>query len=109
MSCPVQQPASHQCCAVLCHAVPCCALQVTVDGPAGLITMPGTLAAQYQQMGGRVQLMGKPGPIIYAAAQQLAGGTSDGGSSGGGGREQQQQQEQQWLAIGDSLEHDIAG
>lgn len=80
------------------RAVPCCALQVTVDGP-GLITMPGTLAAQYSQLGGHVQLMGKPDPLIYTAAQELAVQGGTGGS----------QQKQQWLAIGDSLEHDVAG
>jgi ribonucleotide monophosphatase NagD (HAD superfamily) len=46
-------------------------LQVTVDGDA-LITMPGTLAHAYQQMGGQVVLMGKPAPLIYAAATSIA-------------------------------------
>jgi ribonucleotide monophosphatase NagD (HAD superfamily) len=82
-------------------AMLCCVdvLQVTVDGPS-LITMPGTLAKHYKQLGGFVQLMGKPDPLIYAAAQELAGASSV-QSSGGG--------QQQWLAVGDSLEHDIAG
>lgn len=71
---------------------------VTVDGPS-LITMPGTLAKHYKQLGRFVQLMGKPDPLIYAAAQELAGASSV--QSGGG--------QQQWLAAGDSLEHDIAG
>jgi ribonucleotide monophosphatase NagD (HAD superfamily) len=75
-------------------------MQVTVDGPS-LITMPGTLAKQYSQLGGRVQLMGKPDPLIYTAAQELVAQGGTGGS--------QQQQQQQWLAIGDSLEHDVAG
>lgn len=85
---------------IVCCAVPPCAVQVTVDGPS-LITMPGTLAKQYKQLGGRVQLMGKPDPLIYTAAQELAGP--------GLRQDQQQQQAQQWLAIGDSLEHDVAG
>lgn len=67
-------------------------VQVTVDG-AELITMPGTLADHYQQLGGAVQLMGKPDPIIYTAAQDMI---RDIPSS-------------QWLAVGDSLQHDIAG
>eukprot|EP00878_Enallax_costatus_P005812 GHUV01006097.1.p2 GENE.GHUV01006097.1~~GHUV01006097.1.p2 ORF type:complete len:155 (+),score=71.30 GHUV01006097.1:1045-1509(+) len=67
---------------------------VTVDG-ASLITMPGTLAKYYKQLGGTVQLMGKPDPIIYTAAMQLL---PDAASD-----------PQSWLAIGDSLEHDIAG
>lgn len=87
-------------CAVPCRAV-CCATQVTVDGPGSLITMPGTLAKHYsEQLGGVVQLMGKPDPLIYAAAQELTGGSGPDVSS---------RQPQQWLAIGDSLEHDIAG
>lgn len=69
-------------------------LQVTVDG-SSLITMPGTLAKYYQQLGGPVQLMGKPDPIIYQAAMQLLPDAEADPRS--------------WLAIGDSLEHDIAG
>jgi ribonucleotide monophosphatase NagD (HAD superfamily) len=57
--------------------------------------MPGTLAKQYSQLGGRVQLMGKPDPLIYTAAQELTA--------------QHRTQSLQWLAIGDSLEHDVAG
>eukprot|EP00879_Flechtneria_rotunda_P024241 GHRR01025689.1.p1 GENE.GHRR01025689.1~~GHRR01025689.1.p1 ORF type:complete len:339 (+),score=98.20 GHRR01025689.1:1137-2153(+) len=67
---------------------------VTVDGPS-LVTMPGTLARIYQQLGGEVQLMGKPDPIIYTAAVNLVPGLSC--------------SSQEWLAVGDSLEHDIAG
>ncbi|WIA31743.1 hypothetical protein OEZ86_002619 [Tetradesmus obliquus] len=69
---------------------------VTVDG-ASLITMPGTLARFYQQQGGAVQLMGKPDPIIYSAAQELLPAAAAAADP------------QQWLAIGDSLEHDVAG
>lgn len=66
-------------------------LQVTVDGES-LITMPGSLAKYYKELGGQVQLMGKPDPIIYTAARKLL-----------------HNDPQTWLAIGDSLEHDIAG
>ena len=81
------------------HRLCCCLLQVTVDGPS-LITMPGTLAKHYKQLGGRLQLMGKPDPLIYAAAQDLMAPQAHTGSG---------QQQQQWLAIGDSLEHDVCG
>lgn len=64
--------------------------------------MPGTLAKQYQQLGGKVQLMGKPDPLIYAAAMELA-------AQAGFKQQQQQPPQQQWLVVGDSLEHDIAG
>ncbi|PNH00061.1 hypothetical protein TSOC_014131, partial [Tetrabaena socialis] len=64
---------------------------VTVDG-GGLVAMPGSLAASYGRAGGPVQLMGKPSPLIYAACEEvlrLAAG--------------------ELLAVGDSLEHDVAG
>lgn len=89
------------CCAVLCYAMPRVALQVTVDGPGSLITMPGTLAKHYSQLGGRVQLMGKPDPLIYTAAQELTAQHSSSSSNSSQG--------QHWLAIGDSLEHDCVG
>jgi ribonucleotide monophosphatase NagD (HAD superfamily) len=75
-------------------------LQVTVDGTS-LITMPGTLARYYQQQGGVVQLMGKPDPIIYTAAFELL---LDAAAAAAAAVDPQQ-----WLAIGDSLEHDVAG
>ena len=63
---------------------------VTVDGQE-LRVMPGSLGRFYEGLGGQVYLMGKPDPIIYRAAQALlpAGAPC--------------------VAIGDSLEHDIAG
>ena len=64
----------------------------TVDGTA-LRTMPGTLAAWYGAAGGEVVLLGKPGPDIYKAALALAGDPPPSSV----------------LAVGDSLEHDIAG
>ena len=64
----------------------------TVDG-AALRTMPGTLAAWYGAAGGEVVLLGKPGPDIYKAALALAGDPPPSSV----------------LAVGDSLEHDVAG
>ena len=74
---------------------------VTVNGAAGLVAMPGTLARWYAEAGGRVVLLGKPGPAIYAAAALLLG--EEGVSKPTSG------QRFPLLAIGDSLEHDIAG
>lgn len=72
---------------------------VTVNGSAGLVTMPGTLARWYGDAGGRVMLLGKPGPAIYSAAAALLPRERE----GAGGKLFP------LLAIGDSLEHDIAG
>lgn len=55
--------------------------------------MPGTLAQWYQEAGGEAVLMGKPSPLIYAAAAALAPAVPRG----------------RWLAVGDSLAHDVAG
>lgn len=66
---------------------------VTVDGGA-LVTMPGTLAAWYEAEGGACVRLGKPAPPIYQAALALLGGGIAPGEV---------------LAVGDSLEHDIAG
>ena len=68
---------------------------VTVDGEA-LVTMPGTLAAWYEAAGGAAVRLGKPAPITYRAALDLLGG--------GGGIDPRDV-----LAVGDSLEHDVAG
>ena len=54
--------------------------------------MPGTLARHYAACGGQVVLMGKPAPIIYAAALAML-----------------QLPAEQVIAVGDSLEHDIGG
>ncbi|CAI7902074.1 unnamed protein product [Closterium sp. NIES-54] len=54
--------------------------------------MPGTLARQYEQMGGVVKCMGKPDPISFRAAQQLTGISLD-----------------RTIMVGDSLHHDILG
>ena len=54
--------------------------------------MPGTLAAHYRSLGGRVVLMGKPAPVIYEQALAMLGLPPA-----------------QVVAVGDSLEHDVAG
>ncbi|GAB4815008.1 hypothetical protein N2152v2_002054 [Parachlorella kessleri] len=64
---------------------------VTVHG-SELRVMPGTLARQYQEMGGEVHLMGKPAPLIYEEALTLLALPAA-----------------EVIAIGDSMEHDIAG
>jgi ribonucleotide monophosphatase NagD (HAD superfamily) len=56
--------------------------------------MPGTLAKWYKDMGGgSVHLMGKPSSIIYEEAIGRLGGV----------------ERKRVLAVGDSMEHDIAG
>ncbi|CAK0734875.1 hypothetical protein CVIRNUC_000496 [Coccomyxa viridis] len=65
---------------------------VTVSGP-DLIVMPGTFGRWYKEMGGQVVLLGKPAPAIYEVAMEMLG----------------VQDPKEVLAIGDSLEHDIAG
>lgn len=70
---------------------------VTVHG-GDLRVMPGTLARYYQHLTGdvaSVQLMGKPSPVIYAEALTLLDSTVC--------------YKKNVIAIGDSLEHDIAG
>jgi HAD superfamily hydrolase (TIGR01459 family) len=60
---------------------------------AGLIEGPGTLAAFYASRGGTVRYIGKPYGEVYARARALLGGISP----------------SRIIAIGDSLEHDVAG
>lgn len=62
---------------------------VTVDGGT-LRTMPGTLARDFEEHGGTVVKMGKPGSFAYDAALNACG-------------------EGRMLAIGDSIAHDILG
>ncbi|CAI5468186.1 unnamed protein product [Closterium sp. Yama58-4] len=64
---------------------------VTVEARA-LRVMPGTLAREYEAMGGLVKCMGKPDPISFRAAQQLTGIRLD-----------------RTIMVGDSLHHDILG
>jgi HAD superfamily hydrolase (TIGR01459 family) len=59
----------------------------------GLIEGPGLLAAHYESLGGRVRYIGKPHPDVYRRAGAILGDHDPA----------------RVLAIGDSLEHDIAG
>jgi HAD superfamily hydrolase (TIGR01459 family) len=59
----------------------------------GLIEGPGYLAAYYERVGGTVRYLGKPHPEVYGRAAALLGGVPP----------------YRIIAIGDSLEHDIAG
>ena len=65
--------------------------RVSLQPDGSYALCPGTFAARYASMGGEVREWGKPGREIYAAALAMAPGWRRG------------------LAIGDSLEHDIAG
>jgi HAD superfamily hydrolase (TIGR01459 family) len=60
---------------------------------SGLTEGPGTLAAFYEGRGGLVRYIGKPYPEVYARASALLGHPPA----------------DRVLAVGDSLEHDIAG
>jgi HAD superfamily hydrolase (TIGR01459 family) len=66
--------------------------RIGVDA-SGLIEGPGSLAAFYERHGGPVRYIGKPHPEVYARAASLLGNPAAG----------------RVLAVGDSLEHDIAG
>ncbi len=59
----------------------------------GLIEGPGYLAAYYEKIGGIARYLGKPHPEVYGRAAALLGGVPP----------------ERIVAIGDSLEHDIAG
>lgn len=59
----------------------------------GLIEAPGRLAAHYESLGGKVRYVGKPHPEVYARCRALLGAIPP----------------DRILAVGDSLEHDIAG
>ncbi|KAI5073253.1 hypothetical protein GOP47_0011266, partial [Adiantum capillus-veneris] len=64
---------------------------VTVEA-RDLKVMPGTLGLKYENLGGHVQYMGKPYPVIYQAATAMTGvDFSD------------------MIVVGDSLFHDIQG
>ncbi|XP_058101905.1 uncharacterized protein LOC131246063 [Magnolia sinica] len=64
---------------------------VTVEARA-LRVMPGTLAAKYEKLGGKVKWMGKPDKVIYESAMAMAGVDAC-----------------DCIAVGDSLHHDIKG
>jgi HAD superfamily hydrolase (TIGR01459 family) len=66
--------------------------RVAVQGDA-VIMAAGAIAARYEALGGKVAYIGKPHPPIYALAMRVLG----------------QPDPARVLAIGDSLEHDIAG
>jgi len=59
----------------------------------GFIEAPGLLAAHYEKVGGRVRYIGKPHPEVYARCRALLPGIPP----------------ERIVAIGDSLEHDVAG
>jgi HAD superfamily hydrolase (TIGR01459 family) len=59
----------------------------------GLLIAPGTIAARYEELGGRVYYFGKPNRPIYEACLDILSGVSP----------------ERILCVGDSLEHDIAG
>ncbi len=58
-----------------------------------LALAPGAVARKYEELGGTVTYVGKPGPRIYRACLELLAGIP----------------EERILAIGDSLAHDIRG
>eukprot|EP00850_Spirogloea_muscicola_P001706 SM000006S19471 [mRNA] locus=s6:930492:933271:- [translate_table: standard] len=64
---------------------------VTVEA-RDLRVMPGTLGKWYREMGGEVRCMGKPDPVVYAAAAEMTKVDSS-----------------QCIMVGDSILHDIAG
>lgn len=70
----------------------CCWVQdlVTVSGKE-LVTMPGTFAKWYAELGGEVDYMGKPARVVYDTAMEIAG-VDDKATV---------------VAVGDSLEHDV--
>lgn len=70
----------------------CCNPDVTMLTRHGLQPSAGAIAALYAELGGAVTFVGKPHPAIYRQAGRSAGVTPD-----------------RLLAIGDSLDHDIAG
>ncbi|MGF1594815.1 MAG: TIGR01459 family HAD-type hydrolase [Kiloniellaceae bacterium] len=74
-------------------ALVCANPDVKGVSPAGLIPAPGALAAAYEAEGGRTVYIGKPHPLIY---RQVLAGLAPLPPG-------------RMLAVGDSLDHDIAG
>lgn len=64
---------------------------VAMTPEGSLKTCPGAIASAYQKMGGIVHWHGKPQKEIYTMCKELVGGWDNA------------------VAVGDSLEHDIAG
>jgi HAD superfamily hydrolase (TIGR01459 family) len=71
----------------------CANPDVVVVGPDGMGMAPGAIARHYQSLGGRVAFAGKPHPPIYRLCLETLAPIPPA----------------RILAIGDSLEHDIAG
>ncbi|WP_372882451.1 TIGR01459 family HAD-type hydrolase [Psychromonas sp.] len=64
---------------------------VAMKPDGSLKTCPGAIAKMYQEMGGTVHWHGKPQRDIYTMCRELVGGWGNA------------------IAVGDSMEHDIAG
>jgi HAD superfamily hydrolase (TIGR01459 family) len=69
----------------------CCNPDKLMLTKQGLQPAPGAIAALYEEMGGRVQWVGKPYADVYTQALKVIGNPSN------------------VLCIGDSAEHDVAG
>jgi HAD superfamily hydrolase (TIGR01459 family) len=78
-----------------CRGLPlvCANADLVRVSPEGLLLGPGSIARRYEALGGRVRWIGKPQPEIYAAALAALGVPPP----------------RRVAAVGDSLEHDIAG
>lgn len=57
-----------------------------------MIVMPGSLGKYYEGLGGHVEWMGKPASVIYTSSMDMIGIPPA-----------------KVIAVGDSLDHDIAG
>jgi HAD superfamily hydrolase (TIGR01459 family) len=71
----------------------CANPDLTMFTPRGLMPAPGALARIYAELGGTVHYIGKPHPVMFAAALNRLGDPKP----------------ERVLVIGDSLEHDIEG
>ena len=72
----------------------CCNPDRIVGVASGISPAPGAVAERYEHHGGRVHYVGKPHPAVYQACLE---------------RHLQGLPRSRILAVGDSLEHDIAG
>jgi HAD superfamily hydrolase (TIGR01459 family) len=68
----------------------CANPDLTMFTARGLLPAPGALAQSYESLGGKVAYIGKPHPVIFAAALQALGNPKP----------------ERVLMIGDSLDHD---
>jgi HAD superfamily hydrolase (TIGR01459 family) len=71
----------------------CANPDLTMFTPRGLMPAPGALARIYAELGATVHYIGKPHPVMFAAALNRLGDPKP----------------ERVLVIGDSLEHDIEG